>query len=87
MKEDAGNRLGDCKSEGIFLNDIVGEEVKQECLRANSTRTEVGYYIGRVVTPHFSGQLRPGPTVALRGHVEPTSCHREGIYPWPPIVH
>lgn len=53
----------------------MGEEVKQECLRANSTRTEMGYYIGMVVTPHFSGQLRPGPTVAVRGHVESTSWH------------
>lgn len=87
MKEDVRGRFGDCKSEGICLNYIVGEEVKQECLRANSTRIEVGYYIERVVTPHFSGHLRPGPTVALRGHVESTSCHREGHLPWPPTVH
>lgn len=39
------------------------------------------------MTPHFSGYLRPGPTVALRGHVESTSCHQEGHLPWPPTVH
>lgn len=46
-----GNRFGDLKFEGKCLNDIVDEEVKQESLRSNSTRIEVGYYIERVVTP------------------------------------
>lgn len=62
VKENVGDRLGDYRSDGIYLNYIVGEEVEQECLRANSTRMEVGYYIGRFVTPHFSEQLRPGCT-------------------------
>lgn len=46
-----GNRFGDLKFEGKCLNDIVDEEVKQESLRSNSTRIEVGHYIERVVTP------------------------------------
>lgn len=48
VKKDIGDKFGDRKFEGKCVNDIVGEAVKQESLRANSTRIEVGYYIGRL---------------------------------------